>query len=348
MQLMKIKLLVLALLPMAVAFGQTGGTHSFPFLELTYNARSAGLGGNFISVYDDDINLGVANPSLLNSQMNKDISFSSALQPGGINHGMLGYGFDLVKIQSTMSGYIKYISYGSFERTNEMGISEGTFTPFEMIAGAGIGKEINKRMRLGANLNFLYSQLETYNAFGASVDFAGTYFVEEKGFLLTMMARNIGYEFKGYFKGDRAPLPVQVQLAASYRVKHAPFRLTILAHHLQKWDITYNDPNLKPTVDAFTGDTIPVERAGFFEKLGRHFSYQLEVLAGKHVDFRVGFDYHRRKEMALAARPGLAGFSFGLGVHFSKFRLDYGFMAYSAAGYGNMLTLSTNLSKWRK
>lgn len=345
---MKIKLLVLALLPLTTVMGQTGGTNSFPFLELTYNARSAGLGGNFISVYDNDVNLGIANPSLLNNQMNKDISFSTAFQPGGINHGMLGYGFDLKKLESTMSGYIKYVSYGTFERTAVNGISEGTFSPFEMIAGAGIGKEINKRMRLGANLNFLYSQLETYSALGASVDFAATYHIEEKGFLVTMMARNIGYQFKGYVKGVRAPLPVQVQLAASYRVKHAPFRLSILAHHLQKWDITYNDPNLKPTIDAFTGDTIPVERAGFFEKLGRHFSYQLEILAGKNFDFRIGFDYHRRKEIALEQRPGIAGFSFGMGMHFTKFRLDYGFVAYSAAGYGNMLTLSTNLSKWRK
>lgn len=345
---MKLKLLALALFPLTVAFGQTGGTNSFPFLELTYNARSAGLGGNFISVYDNDVTLGIANPSLLNSKMNKDISFSTALNPGGINHGMLGYGYDIQKIEATMSGYIKYISYGSFERTNVNGVPEGTFTPFEMIAGAGIGKEINKRMRLGANVNILYSQLEKYSALGASVDFAATYLLEEKDFLVTIMARNIGYEFKGYTKGVHSPLPVQVQLAASYKVKHAPFRLSILAHHLQKWDITYNDPNLKPTVDAFTGDTIPVKRAGFFEKFGRHFSYQLEVLVGKNFDFRVGFDYHRRKEMALEARPGIAGFSFGLGMHFTKFRLDYGFIAYSAAGYGNMLTLSTNLSKWRK
>ena len=345
---MKTKLLGILLFSASVSFGQTGGTHSFPFLDLTYNARSAGLGGDFISVIDDDVNLGIANPSLLNSKMNKDISFSTSLLPGGINHGMLGYGFDLKRIESTMAGYIKYVSYGTIQRTSVNGTSEGTFSPFEMIAGASIGKQINKRISLGANLNFLYSQLETYSALGGSVDFAATYRLEEHGFLVTMLAKNIGYQFKGYTQGNRAPLPVEVQLATSYRVKHAPFRITLLAHHLNTWDLTYNDPTLEPTVDPLTGDLVPVKRASWFEKFGRHFSYQLEVLAGKNIDLRIGFDYHRRKELALEQRPGIAGFSFGLGVHFTKFRLDYGFMAYSAAGYGNMLTLSTNLSKWRK
>lgn len=345
---MKTKLLGFLLFSASVSFGQTGGVHSFPFLDLTYNARSAGLGGDFISVMDDDINLGISNPSLLNSTMNKDISFSTSLMPGGINHGMLGYGFDLKRLESTMSGYIKYVSYGTFQRTNVNGTAEGTFSPFEMIAGASIGKQLNKRMGLGANVNFLYSQLETYSSIGASVDFAATYHIEEKNFLVTMLAKNVGYQFKGYTKGNRALLPVEIQLATSYKVKHAPFRLTLLAHHLNKWDITYNDPTLVPTVDPLTGDTIPVKRAGFMEKFGRHFSYQLEILLTKNIEVRVGFDYHKRKEMAIALRPGIAGFSFGMGLRFSKFRLDYGFMAYSAAGYSNMLTLSTNLSKWKK
>lgn len=345
---MKTTLLGIFLLIFGASHAQTGGLNSFPFLNLTYSARSAGLGGSFISVYDEDVTLGIANPSLLNSTMNKNISFSTSLMPGGINHGMLGYGYDVKRIGASMAGYIKYISYGTFQRTSVNGTSEGTFSPFEMVAGAGIGKEINKRILLGANLNFLFSQMENYSSVGASVDFAATFRIEEKNFLVTLLGKNIGYQFKGYTKGVHHPLPLELQVATSYRVKHAPFRVTLLAHNLQKWDLTYNDPNLVPTVDPLTGDTIPVKRAGFFEKLGRHFSYQVEILAGKHIDIRVGFDYHRRKELGLGQRPGMAGFSFGFGVHFAKFRIDYGFIAYSAAGYGNMLTLSTDLSKWRK
>lgn len=345
---MKTRLSVFFLLLYVTAYGQTGGNHSFPFIDMSFNARSAGLGGDFISVYDDDITMGIANPSLLNADMNKHLSLSSALMAGGINYGMAGYGISLDRINSTLSTYVKYVSYGEFERTTVNGLSEGTFHPVEMIVGSGIGKDINKRLSIGGNLNFLYSQLETYSAFGASVDFAGTYRDVDNGFLVTVLAKNIGYQFKGYTPGVRALLPVELQLAGSYKLKHAPFRFTLLAHHLNKWDLTYTDPNEKPTIDPLTGEFIPVDRPGFFDKLARHFTYQLEILVTDNIHLRAGFDFHRRKEFALEQRPGIAGFSFGAGLHFNKIRIDYGFIAFSQAGYTNMLTLSTHLSKWRK
>ncbi|MBL1279324.1 MAG: type IX secretion system protein PorQ [Fluviicola sp.] len=326
---------------------QTGGTTGFQLLDLSFNARSMALAGDFISVMDNDINMGVSNPSLLNPEMDKVISFNSAFQAGGINYGMLSYGKTTKNI-GTLAGYIKYVNYGRMQRTNIAGINEGTFRPIELIVGGAIGKQINERLSLGANLNFLYSQLETYNAFGASVDFAGTYYNKDKEFLVTLLAKNVGYQFKSYVDGNRALLPTEIQMAVSYKLKHAPFRFSLLAHHLNKWDITYDDPNLQPTIDPLTGDTIPVKRAGFFEKLANHFTYQLEVIVTKNIDLRIGFDYYRRKELALEQRSGLAGFSFGAGFHFSKFSLDYGFVIYSRAGFNNVITLSTNLSKWKK
>ena len=348
MKAMKAKLLGLFIITSALVHSQTGGNTSFQLLGLHFNARSAGLGGNFISVKDKDINMGVANASLLNTKMNKDISFSSALLSGGINYGTLAYGYNLKDI-AMMSSYIQYIAYGKMDRRTVTGEKEGTFSPFEMIAGSSIGRELNPRLSIGANLNFLYSQLETYSSFGASVNFSGTFHHEDKGVLVTVLAKNIGYQFKSYTNNkSRKPLPIDVQLATSYKLPHAPFRLSVLVHHLNKWDLTYNDPNLKPTTDPLTGEIIPVEKASWFEKFARHFTFQLETLIGEHFDLRVGFDYQRRKELALADRPGIAGLSFGAGLKLRKFSLDYGFVMYSRAGFNNMITFSTNLSTWKK
>lgn len=344
---MKIKILLLAFIGLPTAYSQTGGEHAFPFLDLYYNARDAGLGGNFITGYGKDVSMGVNNPSLLNDEMEKGASVSQALHAGGINHGMFNYGFGL-KDYGTMVAYIKYVDYGKFERTGINGISEGTFSPFEMIAGAGYGKQLNPRLSIGANANLIFSQLESYTSFGASIDLAGTYRHEEKGFLATVMVKNFGYQFKAHTSGNQKSLPVDFQLAAAYKLPHAPFRLTLLAHHLNQWDITYNDPNLLPTVDPLTGDTVPVPRAGFMQKLGNHFSYQVEINLSKTIHLRTGFDFHRRQQLSLSQRPGAAGMSFGLGLNFNKFSLDYGFLVYSQAGFNNILTLSTNLSKWRR
>jgi len=344
---MKTFLLIITLTFGLFSFGQTGGTTAFGLLDLSYSARSVGLAGDFISVMDNDINMGIANPSLLNDKMQKDISFSTSFLSGRINYGTLAYGFGTKKL-GTVAGYIKYVSYGKMTRRNEAGIAEGTFSPVEMIIGGSVGKRINKRLSVGANLNILYSQLENYSSVGASVDFAGTFYNEEKDFLVTILAKNIGYQFKAYNQKNRALLPVEVQIASSYKLKHAPFRFTLLAHHLTKWDITYSNPNDKPTKDPLTGELVPVKTAGIFEKFAQHLTYQLEVLVSKNIDLRVGFDYHRRKELALSQRPGLAGFAFGLGLKFNKFSLDYGFTIYSRAGFNNMITLSTDLGKWKK
>lgn len=328
-------------------FAQIGGNYSFPFIDLSYNARSLGLGGDFITGRDQDINMGIENPSLLNSEMNSAIGFNHALMAGGINYGMVNYGYDLSF--GTMATYIKYVSYGTMDRTAINGIKEGTFSPIEMVVGSGVGKTINKRLSVGANLNFIYSQLETYNAFGASIDFAGTIRDDEKGYLVTALAKHVGVQFDSYVQdGQRNSLPIEFQLAGAYKIPHAPFRFTVLAHHLNTWDLSYTDPDAQPTVDALTGDTIPVPKAGFAEKLGRHFTIQLETIIGKNIHLRTAFDFNRRKELALATRPGAAGLSFGLGLYFKKFSLDYGFMIYSRAGFNNMITLSTHLSEWRK
>jgi predicted NAD/FAD-binding protein len=52
--------------------------------------------------------------------------------------------------------------------------------------------------------------------------------------------------------------------------------------------------------------------------------------------------------MSVTSKQGLAGFSAGIGLYFKRFSVDYGFIVYSSAGYNNLLTLTTNLDKWRK
>ncbi|MDQ3101014.1 MAG: penicillin-binding protein, partial [Bacteroidota bacterium] len=51
----------LALLVTA-ATAQLGGSTSFRVLDIPSSARTSALGGNYIAVYDSDINLGIINP----------------------------------------------------------------------------------------------------------------------------------------------------------------------------------------------------------------------------------------------------------------------------------------------
>lgn len=343
---MRILAFILTIAPLGL-LAQTGGNHTFALLDLPFSARSAALGTDFITVKDEDLNLTVSNPALYNARMHNHIGFNQALLASGINYGMVSYA-RAYKNDITGGASLRYVSYGKQDRRDEAGTQIGSFSPAEFIFGAGLGKQLNPQLSIGANLNLIYSQLESYSALGASVDLAGAYELEEANLLVTALVKNAGYQFKSYTEKNRASLPAEFQMGVSHKLKHAPFRFSLLMHHINKWDITYSDPNAKPTIDPLTNDTIPVKTAGFGQKLAHHFTYQAEVLISKNIHFRTAFDYHRRQEMRVAARPGLAGFSFGLGLYFKRFSVDYGFSVFSAAGYSNMISLTTNLDKWKR
>jgi hypothetical protein len=325
---------------------QTGGYNSFTLLDIPFSARSVALGTDFITVKDKDLSLVVNNPSLLNEKMNKTISISQSLLAVSINTGMFNYAFK-TKF-GLFAPSVRYVSYGTFTRTNEYGIDEGKFHPFEAIIGSAYSRQLNPRISVGANLNLLFSQLETYNSWGMSFDLAGTYQSKDSLFTATALVKNIGYQFKNYNGKEKDPLPTDFQLGVSYKIKHAPFRFSILAHHLNKWDLTYRDPNLKETKDPLTGEVIPVKYASWGEKLARHFTYQIEIVFPKALQIYFAFDYHRRQEMKMASRPGLSGFSTGINLNFKKFTITYGFAYYARSGMQNMLSLSSNISSWRK
>ncbi|MBQ2499645.1 MAG: hypothetical protein II523_06500, partial [Bacteroidales bacterium] len=55
--------------------GQTNnGTYSF--LDMTSSSRVAALGNTDLSIYDSDIQLGIYNPALINSDMHNDVVLS--------------------------------------------------------------------------------------------------------------------------------------------------------------------------------------------------------------------------------------------------------------------------------
>lgn len=343
---MRLLALLIITLPIGI-LAQTGGNHTFSLLDLAYSARSNGLGTDFITARDQDLNLGISNPSLYNRKMHQHVGFNQALHASGINYGMVSYARNFGE-SITGAASLRYIAYGKQDRRDETGTKLGTFSPGEFIFGVGAAKQLNPQISVGANFNFIYSQLESYSALGASIDLAGTYELESANLLVTALVKNAGFQFKGYTSKNRAPLPAEFQLAIAHKLKHAPFRFSLLMHHLNTWDITYVDPNAKPKVDPLTGDTIAIKLPGFGKKLAEHFTYQVEILISKNIHVRTAFDYHRRQEMKVVGRPGLSGFSFGVGLYFNKFSVDYGLAVYSAAGYNNMITLTTNLDKWRR
>ena len=322
------------------------GSNAFAFLNANYSARSNALGGNLIAIQDNDLSMAAENPALLNSKSVRMLQINQSILPNGISIGMLNYAFNTK--YGVFAPTIKYISYGNFESYDEAGNRLGTFTASDYSIGMSYGRTVNKLISIGSSLTFLGSNLETYSAYGMTFGFGAFIKHPNELFSAGFSVKNIGFTFKDYTTSSKSILPINVQAGISYKLKYAPFRFSILGQQLNKWNIVYEDPNLKPTYDALTGDTIPVKTSSFFTKIMHHLNFQVELLASKNTTFRLGFDYHRRQQLKLLDRPGMAGFSTGIALNFKKIKLEYGFLYYSKAGQNHSIGLSTNLGDWKK
>ena len=343
---MKLRLIIAQLLLSQILLAQTGGKNAFPFLNNAFSASIASQGGFSNATSDDANNSGIINPSLINTNATGIYSINQGILASGINYGQLA---TLIKLKK---GYllpnIRYIHYGKFNGYDENGIATNNFTAFDYIFGVSYCYPVNKVISIGVSPNIIGSQLETYNSFGISTNFGATFTHPNELLGVSIVAKNIGYQLKSYVPKNKSTLPIDIQAAISYKLKHAPFKFSLIAHHLNTWDITYFDTSIKPRIDGLTGDTISNTGASFGEKLARHFAYQVELAGNGAFSFRLGFNYNRRQELKLEQRPGMSGFSLGLGLKFKKFKLDYGFVIYSKAGFSNTIGLSAKLGKGKK
>ncbi|MBP6458929.1 MAG: type IX secretion system protein PorQ [Crocinitomicaceae bacterium] len=345
---MKLYLFIYLLIFHSPLIAQIGGENSFNYLSRAYNSRGLALGNHFINIKDADVNLGVSNPSLLNTQMNNKWGFTQLFQGGDIQVGMIAMAKDWSKMNATYSTSLRYVNYGRMDETTITGEIIGKIHPMDFIVSTGFGKALNNQFRIGGQANLLYSQYARYAALGGTIDFAAYYENTDKNQSATVLIRNIGYQFISFLGKDKTSTPTEILMSFSHKLSHAPIRFTYLAHHLNRWDLTYNDPSIKGSIDPLTGDSILPKKSNTFQKVMHHFTPQIEILLSKNIHIRFAYDYHRRSELVVVNRPGLAGFSFGIGTYFKRFSLDYGFSGYSVAGSLHGVTLSTNFDLWRK
>lgn len=324
---------------------QIGGSTGSSAFNLVSSARVASLGGNLIAVKDNDPSLGIHNPALLNKSMDRYLSMSYVNYFGNINYGFLSYVHD-VDTLATFSATLNYLSYGRFKETDETGQELGEFSAGDYVLNLGTGRRIDSLFSVGLNFKTLYSSYYFVNGLSFALDGGATYHRADKGFTASFLVRNVGVNVKPINPGNREKLPFDIQFGISQKLKHAPFRFSVAAENLHRWDLSYLDPTLKPTIDPSTGEKIEPKAPGFGDKLMRHAIFGTELVT-KNFFIGFGFNYRRRAELRVRERSGLSGFSFGMGMKIKKFHLSYALATYNQAGLSNHITIAFNLNEFR-
>ncbi len=323
---------------------QKGGESTYSFLGLTNSARVAALGGEVVSLFDHDINLVFHNPGLLSSGMHNHLNLNYINYFAGVNYGYASYAYSLDGIGNFAAG-MHYVNYGSFERTDELGQSQGTFRASEYALNLVYSRHfLDSALTAGVNLKPIFSSFEQYTSLGIALDLGVSY--HHKATLTTfgLVVKNFGTQLKSY-TGSREKIPFEIQAGITQGLAHAPFRFNITFQHLERWDLTYTVPAQEENIVL---DNEP-KKSGFDvfgDKLMRHMVFGVEFLIGKNFHLDLGYNYKRRQEMKVNVHPGMVGFSMGFGFRVSKFHFAFGRASYHLAGGTNHFSLTTNLSEF--
>jgi hypothetical protein len=323
-------------------FSQNGNS-SFEFVNTDFSSRSIAMGGSLISIYDNDISIAQTVPSILNNSMDNKIGFNFIDYFSDIKMVSFDFSKSINNIVCMSLGFSS-IDYGEFQRTNEIGEQQSTFSASDQIFSLGIGRLLMQNLSFGVNLKFLNSNYDSYSSYALSSNVSSTYFNNDKTFTTTLLLKNIGKQISS-FSSVKEYIPFEIQFGLSKKLEHLPFRYSIVLQHLNRYDIS-NDYSLNSFTNNDTGE-IELQQESIAKTLLRHIVIGGELNLFKENFFvRGGFDFQRRFDLTIDSYSGMVGFSFGIGINVSKVKFSYSRSSYHLSGNLNTFSINTNLSNF--
>lgn len=336
------KFIIISIFLPNILFAQIQNS-SYNSLNLNNSSRVLSMGGDVISIVDNDVSLAFQAPSLLNKEMNRQMSFNFVDYVSDINFISFHYAQKISNNLMIFSG-LDAINYGEFIGSDATGNSTSLFTANQQIFTLGTAKQISDKFTLGTNIKLLNSQLESYHSLSLSSNVSTTYFNKENNLAATLLFKNMGKPIKSYTSNSEN-LPFEIQLGLSKSLQHLPFRYSLVLHHLNVYDIS-NDYNLN-TIYDLTTNTIIIKKETVAKKMLRHV-----ILGGelnpfrKSLYLRAGFNFQRREDLKLSSSFSMSGFSWGMGFSVKKIQINYSRSALHSSSVLNSFSLITNLSNF--
>ena len=302
--------------------------------------RQAALGGKIITNVDYDVTQGLYNPATINLEMDNQLALNYANYLGDISYGTAAYAYTIDRRVQTFHAGITYVNYGSFDGYDENGNSTGTFTGNETALSFGYAFQIGfSDFYAGANIKLISSKLEQYSSLGGALDFGLIYINEYLEFNAALAIRNLGTQFTTY-AGLNEPLPFEIDLGFSQKLKDVPIRWHLTFENLQQWPIAAANP-ARVTTDLSGNQT--QEEIGFLSQLIRHTLVGAELFPDRGFNIRLGYSFRRAEELRTLEQRNFSGLSFGIGIKFNKLRFSYTHARYSSASNTSFLGVQISL-----
>ncbi|MEY3688481.1 MAG: PorV/PorQ family protein [Candidatus Kapaibacteriota bacterium] len=289
----------------------------FDFIQLGISARSAGLGGAFTSMTQDQTAL-FFNPGTLATIDSSTISATFMKHVLDISSGMATYTLPIEKNSTErISISAVYTTYGSFDRTDEFGSVTGSFSANNVGLMGTYSNELDSILSYGISAKFMYATLDDLSSTALAMDAGILYRIPASRTNIGFSLLNIGTQLST-FEGITDRMPIDVRVGINHRLRGLPLLLNFSLHHLAD------------DADAF------------FDRIG-NFSIGGEFILSKVLDLRIGYDNYVRNATSIQGQRRFSGFAAGVGVRTAYVQVDYGVSALGTAGSIHRLTLHTSL-----
>ncbi|MCC8146849.1 MAG: type IX secretion system protein PorQ [Bacteroidales bacterium] len=309
-------------------WGQTGKS-SFDYLLLPQSARSAALGGNNISVIENDVSLIYDNPAFLGTEMDLTFNASYMAYVADIGIGNVAFAKALGERSAIGIGAL-YSNYGKMQETLEGNVIVGDLNANDFCGSIFFSHDLTDKIRGGVTGKFFYSNYHHNTAIGLGVDLGLSYYNSDKEFSFGLVGKNIGRQIKAY-EDELADLPWDIQFGFTKKLAQAPIRFSLTAVHLKQWKF-----------DNYNG-----EEDSFMKTLGKHLIIGLDFIPNDNFWIGLGYNIKRGSDMSLEEGNKLGGFSAGAGLRVKAFSFGCSVGKYNVSATSFMFSVSTSFAEMK-
>lgn len=300
------------------ARAQTESQTEYNFLRLPVSAHAAALGGDNITLVEDDEALIFHNPALLSTVTDKTINLNYMNYMSGANTASAAFN-RVVKERASWAVSGQFIDYGKIKEVDENNIQTGDFSARDISVAGYFSYMLTDRIAGGISAKFITSYLGGYNSIGFGVDLGVNYYHPDKEWSLSFVLKNLGGQLKAY-DDNYEKMPIDVQMGVSKRFTSFPLRLSLTLVDLNHLDYAFSD----------------------------HIVLGTDFMLTENFWIGGGYNFRRANEMKIQSVDGKnnshrAGLSLGTGVNLERFKINLAYAKYHVSSSSVVLSLAYNL-----
>ena len=305
-----------------ISMAQTAGASGFEFLNLPYGSHAAALGGENISLAEDDASMAMHNPALLQNVSHKSVSLGYMSYMSGVSAFSANYAHAFTG-NGTLGVLAQYVDYGTMKQTDVNNNITGDFKASDLAIGGQVGYNLGRDFVGGVTAKFIYSRLGEYTSTAVAVDLGVNYYNAQKDFSASLVARNLGGQISAYYE-DFESLPFDLQAGVTKRLIGTPLRVSLTATDLHHLNYSLFD----------------------------HLTIGADLLLSHQIYVAAGYNLRRVREMKIASKDEWgdddssshgAGLSFGAGLQLDRFKLHVSYGKYHVSSSSLLVNASFNL-----